>query len=137
MERYQKRMRLAIKRGLTFGALALMLGGVGLFWKGPTLIRHLVKTSLEENLSPLGMHQVDIGHIGLGWGRIHLRDIQSKPQLTIRQLDIRASPLLRIKEIRVVGAALDLTGIEKTFKEGEAKLTLKEAIKNLKDVKAP
>src|SRR5574343_157669 len=57
----------------------VVLGGGFLAWKGPTLVKNMAVSSLQRSFASLGIEQVDVDYVSLGWGRVYLRDIHTKP----------------------------------------------------------
>lgn len=106
-------MRPYFKRGLVAFASLVVLGCGFLIWKGPTLAKNIAISSLERNFASLGVKQVEIDSISFGWGRLYLRDIHTKtsatgPNLTIQEMNLALSVLLRVKAMDIVGATLEL-----------------------------
>jgi len=101
------RWKLAISTtiiGLSIGFLA---------FKAPPLLKSMVRESLQQGLSPLGIDHVEIDAIRFGWGRIYLQDIHtngpdSAPSLTIQEMDIALSLSLGMKAVDVIGATFEL-----------------------------
>jgi len=125
-------MKPYLKRGLIILAPLLVIGGSILSWKGPSIIKHKAKVYLERNLAPLGIGEVRIDAVSLGWGRIYLRDIHVEaspemPVLSVQEANITFSPFLKIKTIEVVGATLE-------FKEGSP---FDIAKMNLQNIRTP
>lgn len=110
-----KKMHPCLKGGLIVGVVLMVVIGVFLALKGPTLVKAIAKASLERTFAPLGVGQVDIGAIHFGWGRVYLRDIYAKaspstPNLSIQEIDVSLSLFLKMKAVDVVGATLELKG---------------------------
>ena len=106
-------MRPYFKRGLVAFTSIVVLGCGFLVWKGPTLAKNMAISSLERNFAPLGVEQVEVDSVSFGWGRIYLRDIHTKtsssrPNLSIQEMNIALSFLLKVKAMDIVGATLEL-----------------------------
>jgi hypothetical protein len=108
-----------LKRGIILFSTIVVFAGAGFYWKGTSLVRAIAQESLEKALSPIGIHEVEIDALSFGWGRIYLRDIQSKESpsnstLSIQELDIAFSPFFGIKAIDMIGVSLDLKGTDQS-----------------------
>jgi len=67
-----------LKGGLISVASIIVLGGGFLTIKGPSLVKGMAQSSLERTLAPLGIKQIEIETVNIGWGRFYFRDIRSK-----------------------------------------------------------
>jgi len=117
-------MRPYFKRGLLSFASLIVLGCGFILWKGPMLAKNMAISSLEQNLAPLGIEKIEIDSVSFGWGRMYLRDIHTKtpssgPSLSIQEMNIALSFLLKLKAMDVVGATLELKAADKISINGE------------------
>jgi len=135
-----------LKGSLIAFASIIVLGGGFLAIKGPSLIKGMAQASLERNLAPLGIKQIEIETIHVGWGRFYFRDIRSKaapsaPSLTIQEMDVAISPFFKVKAVDVVGATLELRegGVASISKNDihEKIGLLGKTISNIKQLKLP
>ena len=139
-------MRPYFKRGLIAFACIILLSSGFLAWKGPAVARSIATHSLEQDFASLGIKDIEIDSVSLGWGRIYFRDIHTKtsslaPSLSIQEMNVALSPFLKAKAVDVVGATLQLKegGNESGYEGGlrEKVVQFSKAIEQIKHLKLP
>jgi len=127
------------------GTFVVIAGGL-FAWKGPTLVKNIAKSSLEQSLRPLGIEKIEIDSASIGLGRIYLRDIRSKaspstPTLNIQEMNVGITPFFRTKALEIVGATIELPKGEgfsfskNVWQEMKAKVT--HIVTHVKRLKLP